>query len=320
MEHKPLLEVRELSATLKAKDGDVHIINGVSFEVMPEETFGIIGESGCGKTMTSMLIMKYAARLGLNVDHGEILFNGENILNFNKKRTLSYNGGEVAIILQDPMQALDPLYKIKSQMIEIIRRHRKVSRREAIRQMYEITSQLSIPREKLDCYPHQLSGGMLQRIVGAMVVSTRPRLIIADEPTTALDVTIQIQYMKLLKEIQRIYHTAIIFISHDIHVISMICDRIAVMYAGQIVEMGTKEEIMAEPGHPYTKALFNVASLGRIPDELYDTIEGTPPDLRNLPSGCRFADRCIHCTANCQNKMPEFKISGTDHKVCCWRQ
>ncbi len=319
MSERPLLEVKNLIATLPTPDGELKLINDISFTVGRDETFGIIGESGCGKSMTSMTILRYAQRMGLKVESGEILFDGEDILKFDKKRLSLYNGGEVAVILQDPMQALDPLYTIEDQMLETIRKHNKISKKEAVERMKAITHQLSITEEKLKCYPHQLSGGMLQRIVGAIVVSCNPKLIIADEPTTALDVTVQLQYLKLLKDIQKIYHTSIIFISHDIHVISMICDRIAVMYAGNIVEIGSKEDVMNDPKHPYTKALFDVASVGRIPEEKYQVIEGNPPDLREEITGCHFADRCPYYKGICSKEKPCRTDLLNGHEAYCWR-
>ncbi|MBR1643594.1 MAG: ABC transporter ATP-binding protein [Butyrivibrio sp.] len=319
MSDTPLLEVKDLVAKLPTKDGELSLINGISFSVGKDETFGIIGESGCGKTMTSMTILRYAERIGLKVVGGQILFEGEDVLKFSGKRLASYNGNDVAVILQDPMQALDPLYTVGDQMLETIRKHHKIPRKEAVEKMKNITGQLSISQEKLSCYPHQLSGGMLQRIVGAIVVSCNPKLIIADEPTTALDVTVQLQYLKLLKDIQKIWHTSIIFISHDIHVISMICDRIAVMYAGNIVEIGTKDDLFNNPTHPYTKALFEVASVGKIPQERYQTIEGNPPDLREEICGCHFAERCPYLHGKCNKEKPCKTDLGNGHEVFCWR-
>ena len=317
--NKKILEVKELVAEMPTEKGILHIINGVSFTVRENECFGIIGESGCGKTMTSMAILRYSDRLGLKAVQGEIRYRGEDVLQFSKKCLREYNGHEAAIILQDPMAALDPLYTVKSQMIETIIKHQKVSKKEAEQIMRETAKKLSIAEEKLICYPHQLSGGMLQRIVGAMVVCCKPKLIIADEPTTALDVTIQLQYLKLLKQIQKEYHTSIIFISHDIKEISMICDRIAVMYAGEIVESGTRDEIFYHPQHPYTKALFQAASLDGVIQNEYKTIEGTPPDLHQCIPGCPFADRCIYCEDRCRAHKPENINLSDKHQVKCWR-
>ncbi|MBE5924187.1 MAG: ABC transporter ATP-binding protein [Lachnospiraceae bacterium] len=314
-----ILEVKNLVSQLNTEDGVLHIINDVSFAVKEDECFGIIGESGCGKTMTSMSILGYSDRIGLKAVSGEILFKGEDVLKFSKKRLREYNGKEAAIILQDPMQALDPLFTIKDQMIETIRRHQKVSKKEAEKIMIETAESLSVAKEKLNCYPHQLSGGMLQRIVGAMVLSCRPKLIIADEPTTALDVTIQLQYLKLLKRLQKEYHTALIFISHDIKVISMMCDRIAVMYAGEIVETGTRDDLFYHPKHPYTQALFKATNIDGNIRERYETIDGAPPNLKEEIAGCPFAERCQYATDACISGKPEVVKINDEHTVKCRR-
>lgn len=314
-----MLEVRNYSAEMQVDDGTLYIIRDISFCVEENECFGIIGESGCGKTMTSMSILRYAERLGLRPTEGEILFQGRNVLNFSKKELKNYNGKEAVIILQDPMQALDPLYTIEQQLLETVYARQKVTKGEAVRQIREVMRQLSITEEKLSCYPHELSGGMLQRIVGAMVVLCKPRLIVADEPTTALDVSVQLQYLKLLKKIQKEYHTSIIFISHDIKVISMMCDRIAVMYAGRLVEQGEKKELLQHPMHPYTKALLKSANLGGIPNERYETIEGNPPDLHEKSMGCPFADRCKQAEQKCYEMLPERQSFDGGHEVLCWR-
>lgn len=312
-----LLEVKNLKAKFPTPKGDLHVLNGVSFKVNRQECFGIIGESGCGKTMTAMSILHYADRLGLQITDGEIIFEGEDVLQFSPKRLREYNGKEAAIILQNPMEALDPLYTVKNQMYETIKKHRKVTTKEASAIMYEVAKELSIAPEKLDCYPHELSGGMLQRIVGAMIVICRPKLIIADEPTTALDVTTQLQYLKLLKRIQKEYHTSIIFVSHDIKVVSMICDRIAVMYAGEIVEIAPVNELLCQPKHPYTRALLQSANLERVIRNKYETIEGTPPGLLEEIHRCPFEERCKYAAGKCYDRKPEIICCGDGHKVKC---
>ena len=312
-----ILEVKNLKAKFPTPKGDLHVLNDVSFDVKRQECFGIIGESGCGKTMTAMAILHYAERLGLHITDGEILFEGEDVLRFSRKRLREYSGKEAAIILQNPMEALDPLYTVKNQMYETIRKHRKVTGKEALAIMSEVAEELSIAPEKLNCYPHELSGGMLQRIVGAMIVICRPKLIIADEPTTALDVTTQLQYLKLLKKIQNEHHTSIIFVSHDIKVISMVCDRIAVMYAGEIVEIAPCRELLQHPGHPYTKALLKSANLDRVVRNEYETIEGAPPNLLEEIHRCPFEDRCKYAAGKCYEKKPQAVSCGAEHQVKC---
>ncbi len=312
-----LLEVKNYSASLSTDKGTLHILNGISFEVGKNECFGIIGESGCGKSMTAMSILRYGERIGLKTTNGDILFNGEDVLGFKGSRLKKYNGGQVSIIMQDPMTALDPLYRVDDQIIEAIRSHQKISKKQAREQMKEVTALLSITEEKLKCYPHELSGGLLQRIVGAMAVCAKPELIIADEPTTALDVTIQLQYLKLLKKIQKKYQTSIIFISHDIKVVSMMCDRIAVMYAGRIVESGTRDEVFENPQHPYTKALLKSSGIDGIPVDKYETIDGYPPNLREEIKGCPFADRCPYTTNTCISGEIPMRHVGDYHEFRC---
>ena len=319
MNNDRLLEVNHVVAEMPSDDGVVHILNDISFYVAQKECFGLIGESGCGKSMTSLVVLHYADRVGLHIVQGEVVFDGKNITGYGKRRLKNYNGKEVAVILQDPMAALDPLYPVLDQMTETIMDNGKISRSESISRAKEIAARLSIPEEKLYCYPCQLSGGMLQRIVGAIAISCHPKLIIADEPTTALDVTIQLQYLKLLKKIQKESDTAIIFISHDIKVVSMMCDRIAVMYAGKIVETAEKEELFYHPKHPYTQALLAAANLEGVPKERYETIEGQPPQLLNLPEGCVFADRCPYQTEKCRRMTPEKTELENGHEVYCWR-
>jgi len=316
---KTLLEIKNLKAKMPTDKGDLHILNNVSFTVNEHECFGIIGESGCGKTMTAMVILQYAKRLGLEITDGEVLFQGDNTLEFSKKRLREYNGKEVAIILQNPMEALDPLYTVRNQMYETLKRHRDVSKKEANDIMLSVAKELSIPEEKLDCYPHELSGGMLQRIVGAMVVICKPKLIIADEPTTALDVTIQLQYLKLLKKIQEENNISIIFVSHDMKVISIICDRVAVMYAGEIVEVATKEEIFNNPKHPYTKALLRSNNVKSEIVDFYETIEDAPPNLLEKIQGCPFAGRCDFARKQCFDIKPSETAVGEGHCVKCHR-
>ena len=314
-----LLEVNHYSAEMKTDGGTLYILQDINFHVNRNECFGIIGESGCGKTMTSMAILRYGERLGLGSTGGEILFEGENVETFGRKRLRDYNGKDTLIILQDPMQALDPLFTIGKQLLETVKARGNYNKEAAKEEIREVMKKLSISEEKLSCYPHELSGGMLQRIVGAMVILHKPKLIIADEPTTALDVSIQLQYLKLLKQIQKEYHTSIIFISHDIKVISMMCDRIAVMYGGRVVEQGTRDQLFSHPVHPYTRALFKSGNMGGIPHDRYETIEGNPPDLHEKSVGCPFADRCKHAREKCHKALPELQSFGDGHEALCWR-
>ena len=301
-----LLEIKDLVTYFPSEKGKVQVVDHVSFSVNEQECFGIIGESGCGKSMTATSIMQYHKEVGARIDGGEIWFEGKNVLEFGKKELQDYRGGAVSMIMQNPMSALDPLFPVGDQVAETIRRHTGVGRKEALRRTEEIFSFLGIPLDRMKAYPFELSGGMLQRIAGGIAIGSKPKLIIADEPTTALDATVQKQTK-----------AAILLISHDIRVIQMMCSRIAVMYAGQIIEEGRTEEIMKNPVHPYTKALLEAANPQAKKVERISTIEGQPPFLLNPPSTCRFADRCEHCTRRCMNQDTQIYTVGGGHSHRC---
>ena len=314
-----LLEVKSLTVDIPTERGNVRAVNDVSFHVDKQECYGLIGESGCGKSMTTMAVLRYTDNMGAIIRSGEISFNGEDILKYSKKQLREYRGGKAAIILQDPMIALNPVYTVKSQIMETIRIHQRLNRRECYEQMRETLSYLSIPEEKLNCYPFQLSGGILQRVVGAIAISCRPQLIIADEPTTALDVTVQLQYLKLLKRIQQKLGTAFVLISHDIRVVAMMCQRIGVMYGGKIVEEAPAMELFQNPLHPYTQALLKTALLDSESKDKMPYIDGQPPELIDPPARCLFAERCPYCTQQCMQKEPVRSEHSSGHYVCCWR-
>ena len=297
-----LLEVKDLVTYFPHEKGKVQVVDHVSFMVNERECFGIIGESGCGKSMTATSVMQYHNEVGAKIGGGQILFEGRDVMSFGKKELQDYRGGEVAMIMQNPMSALDPLFTVGDQVAETIRRHTGVGKREARKRAEEIFTFLGIPADRYKAYPHELSGGMLQRIAGGIAIGSNPKLIIADEPTTALDATVQLQYMQLLKKIQKQTKAAILLISHDIRVIQMMCSRVAVMYAGQIVEEGNTDEIMEHPVHPYTKALLEAANPHALKVDRISTINGQPPFLLNPPATCRFADRCANCTHRCHQQ------------------
>ena len=313
-----LLEVKDLVTYFPHEKGRVQVVDHVSFTVNERECFGIIGESGCGKSMTATSIMRYTDEVGARIAGGEILFEGRDVLSFNKKQLRDYRGGEVSMIMQNPMSALDPLFTVGDQLIETIRRHTGVNKKEAYRKAEEIFTFLGIPTDRMKAYPFELSGGMLQRIAGGIAIGADPKLIIADEPTTALDATVQLQYMQLLKKIQKQTKAAILLISHDIRVIQMMCSRIAVMYAGQIVEEGKTGDIMNKPIHPYTKALLSAANPHAVKVDRISTINGQPPFLLNPSDSCRFAERCEHCTKKCLEKSTQMYVgSSIEHLHRC---
>jgi oligopeptide/dipeptide ABC transporter ATP-binding protein len=315
-----LLSVEELTTYFDHPNGRVQVVDGVSFRIQEGECFGIIGESGCGKSMTALSIMAYHTNVGACNGGGRIWFDGIDVLTLPSKELHEYRGKKVAIILQNPMSAINPLFSVGNQIEECIRKHRGVSGNEAKRAMTELFRFLGIPAERAREYPSQMSGGMLQRIAGGIAVGSHPRLIIADEPTTALDATIQLQYLQLLRKIQHEMRTAILFISHDIRVTALMCSRVGVMYAGQIVEEASMRELMEAPHHPYTEALLKAANPLVQKVERSHTIPGQPPFLLNPLPTCRFADRCTYCTEQCKHEPPPATWNENGRFVRCWRE
>ncbi|HEY5210896.1 MAG TPA: ABC transporter ATP-binding protein [Stellaceae bacterium] len=320
-----LLRVKDLKTHLRGRDGQrvVKAVDGVSFDLRRGETLGIIGESGSGKSMTALSIMRILPS-SARVIGGEIRFNGENLLTKSDREMRRLRGEQLSMILQDPMVSLDPLFTVGSQLAEPLRAHMGLGGAALKSRMTELMSAVSIPspEQRLKQYPHQMSGGMLQRIVGAIAISCDPQLLIADEPTTALDPTVQAQFLDLLEALRDSKHLSVIVVTHDFGVAARLCDRVMVMYAGRIVEMGPIREIFDHPRHPYTKAL-----LASIPDATgagagarrLRTIEGSPPDLGALPPGCPFAPRCISVMERCRRDYPpEFRIA-TEHVASCWQ-
>lgn len=319
-----LLEVNNLKVSFHTYAGEVQAVRGVSFSIDEGETLAIVGESGSGKTVTSKTIMGLIATPpGEIKKESEILYNGTNILNYNKKEWRNFRGNEAGMVFQDPMTSLNPTMKIGKQIAEGIRVHDKVSKQAAREKTVELLRQVSIPNpeDRLEEYPYEFSGGMRQRVVIACALACNPKLLIADEPTTALDVTIQAQILNLLKEIQKTSRTSIILITHDLGVVAGMADHIAVMYAGRIVEHGTVDEIFKNPQHPYTYSLLNaIPRLNvRNKSELV-TIPGTPPDLIQPPKGCGFSPRCKYCMEICKNREPEYTEVSPTHRAMCWLQ
>jgi oligopeptide/dipeptide ABC transporter ATP-binding protein len=315
------LQVENLRTSFFTRKGIVKAVDGVSFYVREKETLGIVGESGCGKTVTGMSIMRLLPEPGGKVVGGKIMLDGTNLLELNKKEMREVRGCMVSMILQDPMTSLNPVFTIGDQIGESIRLHQDLPEHLVEQEIVSSLRLLKIPAPEtiLDNYPFQLSGGMRQRVVGSIAMSCNPRLLIADEPTTALDATIQAQYIALFKDIQEKTNVSIVFITHDFGVIADMCHRVAVMYAGKIVETASTSDIFNSPKHPYTSALINsVPRLDRKDDRLY-SIEGQPPSLMNLPPGCRFCDRCSGALDICSKQEPPEKEIGKNHTVSCWR-
>jgi oligopeptide/dipeptide ABC transporter ATP-binding protein len=321
MTSEAVLEVRNLTTHFFLRRGIVKAVDGVSFSLHRGEVLGLVGESGCGKSLTALSLMRLLPKGGARTIAGEVLLNGEDILKWSPRQMREIRGRKISMILQDPQTSLNPLFTIGDQLREAISRRTAGSRAEIMRQAVAALRRVEIaaPEQRVAQYPHQMSGGMKQRVVGAVAISGRPDVLIADEPTTALDVTIQLQYLKLLKRLQQETGTAILFITHDFGVVSRMCDRVAVMYAGRIVECGPVQQVLENPAHPYTQAL--IASVPKMagPTGRLTTIEGQPPSLMNLPEGCRFAPRCAFANERCRETYPEKHEVSTGHAADCWR-
>jgi oligopeptide/dipeptide ABC transporter ATP-binding protein len=319
--NKTILQVENLRTSFFTRKGVVRAVDGVSFHVHEGETFGIVGESGCGKTVTGLSILRLLPEPAGRIVGGKIILEGTNLLELSKKEMRAVRGKMISMILQDPMTSLNPVYPIGDQIAESVRLHQGLAEDKVQEEVISALRLLRIPSPDviLREYPFQLSGGMRQRVVGAIAMSCHPRLLIADEPTTALDATIQAQYIALFKDVQKTTNVAIIFITHDFGVIANMCHRVGVMYAGKIVETAKTREVFKAPKHPYTTALINsVPRLDRKDERLY-SIEGQPPSMMNLPPGCRFFPRCSVAFAVCSEQEPPEVEMGDGHYVSCWR-
>ena len=325
MEHKPktgkLLEVKDLRVSFFTPAGEVKAVGGISYDLDYDEVMGIVGESGSGKSVEAYSIIGLLQPPG-QVIGGSITLEGEDILSKSKEEMVSLRGNKVAMIFQNPMTSLNPVYTIGSQLIEALRAHdKKVSKREAAGRAMEMLRMVGINHveKRMKQYPHELSGGMRQRVMIAMGLICHPQLLIADEPTTALDVTIQAQILELMKDLQKKTGMGIIFITHNLGVVAEICDKVSVMYAGKIVEQGPVDDIFYQPGHPYTVGLLR--SMPRVDAESYERlipIEGTPVDMLNPPEGCPFAPRCEKAMRICLRQMPPYVELGKNHRSACW--
>lgn len=320
MTMEKVLEVKDLRISFDTFAGKVNAIRGVSFDLYKGETLAIVGESGSGKSVTTRSIMRLLSS-NANIDNGEILFKGQDIVHKTEKQMQAIRGKEIAMIFQDPMTSLDPTMPIGKQVAESLIKHNKVSKKEGLAQALELLKLVGIPNaeKRLKNYPHQFSGGQRQRIVIAIALICYPEVLIADEPTTALDVTIQAQILELLKDLQEKISTSIIFITHDLGVVANVADRVAVMYGGRLVEVGTAEEIFYNPQHPYTKGLLScIANPEDLEKKELHPIPGSPPDLLNISEGCPFLDRCENAMNICVDHMDEYRNFSSTHCSSCW--
>ena len=291
----------------------------MSFSLRQGETLGIVGESGCGKTMTALSLLRLIPQPAARIVSGEIILDGENLVEKTDREMREVRGRKISMILQDPQTSLNPVFTIGNQLLEALGIHQAGSRKDLVGRAVDALRgvRVAAPERRMDDFPHQMSGGMKQRVIGAIAISCAPQVIIADEPTTALDVTIQLQYLRLLKEIQAETGLAIIFITHDFGIVARMCDRVAVMYAGRVVEDADVRDLFYNPQHPYTKTLMaSVPQMGKT-DRLY-AIEGQPPALYDLPEGCRFADRCGYVHDICRREYPATTQIQPRHTANCW--
>ena len=316
-----LLEVKNLKTYFYTDEGVVKSVDDVSFDVEKGKTLGIVGESGCGKSITSLSIMQLVETPPGKIVGGEIIYQGENLLEKNKDQMRKIRGGEIAMIFQEPMTSLNPVLKVGHQIMESILFHTDATKEEARAKALEMIKLVGIPRaeEIMECYPHELSGGMRQRIMIAMALVCNPKLLIADEPTTALDVTIQAQILDLINELKEKLGTSVMMITHDLGVIAEVADDVMVMYAGKVVEYGSADDIFESPKHPYTSGLMNC--IPKLTDEDHtrlDVIKGMVPSFDQMPKGCAFCPRCSEAKDICRERMPEL-MDVNGHKVRCFK-
>lgn len=313
-----LLEIRDLTVKFKTQDGIVTAVNNLNFDLIKGQTLGIVGESGSGKSQTAFALMGLLSSNGMI--SGSALFNGKEILNLPQQQLNKLRAKEIAIIFQDPMTSLNPYKKVGAQLTEILRLHKGMNQKEALQEAIHMLDAVKIPEvnKRINMYPHEFSGGMRQRVMIAMALLCRPKLLIADEPTTALDVTVQAQIMMLLDDLKKDFNTTIIMITHDLGVVAGICDNVLVMYAGQTMEYGSVDDIFYRPNHPYTQGLLKAVPRLDSNEALLATIPGNPPNLLHLPIGCPFQERCEFATSECQQSKPELVTYEQNRRIACF--
>ncbi len=315
-----LLSVKDLRVQFHTRRGVVKAVDGVSFSVDRGETLGLVGESGSGKSVSCLALMRLVEAPAGRIVGGSVVLDGQELLDLSEKRMRQVRGGQISLILQDPLSSLNPAYTIGNQVAEAIRIHQGLRGADLRDSVVDILTAVGIPQaeQRLKQYPHQMSGGMRQRVAGAIALSCRPSLLIADEPTTSLDATVQAQYLRLLSELQEKFRFGLIFVTHDLGIVARLCDRVAVMYAGRIVETGTTRQIFNQPAHPYARALLaTLPSLDSRKKRLM-TVAGQPPIPINLPPGCSFAPRCPEVMEVCRREFPPEASTGDRHRVLCW--
>ena len=318
---EPLLEANDLKTYFFTEEGVVKAVDGITFDVRPGEILGLVGESGCGKTVSALSILRLIPIPPGKIVSGSVLFEGEDLVSMNEGDLRHVRGNQIAMIFQEPMTSLNPVLTIGRQLTETLELHLKMNRSSATQRAIELLEMVGIPeaRSRINDYPHQFSGGMRQRVMIAMALSCNPKLLLADEPTTALDVTIQAQILELLTRLTRELGTAVIIITHNLGVVARYADRVNVMYAGKIVESASAEDLYHRPRHPYTLGLLkSVPRLDEVRKEKLDPIEGVPPDLARIPPGCSFRPRCRFSVDRCAEEVPPLLPVGNNHTSACW--
>lgn len=314
-----ILEISDLVVEYTSNGTTIHALNGINLNVRRGETIGLVGETGAGKTTIARAVLRILQTPPAKVCGGKILFNGQDIMTLSEKEMRRIRGDKIAMIFQDPMTALNPVQKVGAQISEAIALHNKVSRTEATKRAINMLEMVGIPAERYSEYPHQFSGGMKQRVVIAMALACNPILLLADEPTTALDVTIQAQVLDMMNDLKKRFNTSVVMITHDLGIVAETCESVAVIYAGEIVEYGTIEHIFDRTAHPYTKGLFDSLPRLNSSERRLKPIRGLMPDPTDLPSGCKFHDRCPYASDECSAKIPEYVEIDTGHFVKCHR-
>ncbi len=314
-----ILSVENLTVDFYTYEGVLHVLDDVNFKIRRGEIFGLVGESGCGKSVTSRLIMGLVAS-NARIKSGKILFNGRDILKMSEDELNRIRGREISMIFQNPIGSLNPVFKVKDQMVNVIMNHQEVDKETALEKALKLLKLVNMPDPErvLDSYPFELSGGMAQRVMIAMAISSKPKLLIADEPTTALDVTIQAQILKLIKELQEKLGMSVLFITHDLGVVAQLCDRMGVMYAGSVVAYGSTYNILKNPKHPYTMGLMGAIPRPEQKGKPLPSIKGSVPNYLDPPKGCRFHPRCQYTMEICKREKPRMVKVGENHYVACW--
>ena len=321
MQNQEILSVQNLKTYFNTDDGIVKAVDGVSFTLNQGETLGIVGESGCGKSVMNLSVMRLISSPPGKIMGGDVFFHGKSVLSMSEDELRDLRGNKISMIFQDPMTSLNPFLRISTQLVETLQLHQGLSKSEAREKAIQMLRMVGIPtpEKRIDAYPHQFSGGMRQRAMIAMALSCNPEILIADEPTTALDVTIQAQILEIIKDLTVKLNTAVILITHDLGVVSGLCNKICVMYAGRIVERGSTDDLFRDPKHPYTRGLIrSVPRLDKTTHERLYSIPGTPPNLINVPECCPFHPRCEHAMDVCCGRFPEEIDFGSGHWASCW--